>query len=94
MFFASDSDSVVIDAISDRQRTLVIVLKENNGVIESKHITAPIVLPTVTNAEINYHAFDLYSVDSHIALYGYLQTLTGNNRVADMDSYYLLACLV
>lgn len=87
MFFASHSDSVVIDAISDRQKTIVIVLKENNGVIEAKHITAPIVLPSVTNAEINYHAFDLYSVDFHIALYGYLQTLTGNNRVADMDSY-------
>lgn len=87
MFFASHSDSAVIDAIADHDNTLVIALKDEAGVITPTHITAPIVLPTVTNAEINYHAFGLYTVDLHIALYGYLQTLTVNHTVASMDSY-------
>lgn len=87
MFFASHSDSVVIDALTDRTKTLVIVLTADHGSIIAKHITAPIVLSTVTNAEVNYHAFGLYTVDFHIALYGYLQALTNRHSVTGLDGY-------
>lgn len=87
MFFASHSDAVVIDALKDMTNNLVVVLTESGGAINAKRVTAPIVLPTITNAELNYWAFGIYSTDFHIALYGYLQTLTGHNSIVDCDNY-------
>lgn len=36
-------------------------------------ISAPLVLPSITAAELNYVAFDIVSNDYHIELYRYLQ---------------------
>lgn len=87
LFFASHSDSIVADAMNNKENHLVIVLNNENGSIKAKPITSPTTLPTITAAEINYLAFGIYSVDYHIALFGYLQTLTGHNTVSSLDNY-------
>lgn len=44
-------------------------------------------MPTITNAETNYLAFDIISNDYHIELYGWLQEKTDNNSVKECDHY-------
>ncbi len=61
--------------------------KKSNGIICSKMITAPNVLPIVTSAETNYLAFAIPSIDYHIELYGYLQTKIGKHHIDECDSY-------
>ena len=77
MFFATHSEYVLGEALKDRDRTLVIVLKDNNGTIEKQEIRTPMVLPTITTSEINYAAFGIPSIDYHIALYGEIQSRFG-----------------
>lgn len=74
LFFASHSDFLLESALSDTENTLVIVLHDNKGIIESEEIRQPFLLPTITAAEINYAAFGIYSVDYHIALFGEIQS--------------------
>lgn len=80
LFFASHSDFLLESALSDAENTLVIVLHDNNGKIESNEIRQPFLLPTITAAEINYKAFGIYSVDYHIALYGEIQARYCSNQ--------------
>lgn len=87
MIIATHSEYVIKSALKDKKNVLVIVLKEDNGVIIAKHITAPVVLPTITAAEINYTAFDILSTDYHIQLYGYLQEKTDKHSVMSCDKY-------
>lgn len=87
MIIATHSEYVLQAALKDRDNVLVIVLNDNNGTIESKRITAPNVLPTITSAETNYLAFGVASTDYHIELYGYLQAKSGNHRIDDCDRY-------
>ena len=65
----------------------MIVLTENAGVIESKRIVAPSVLPTITNAETNYLAFGIVSNDYHIELYGWLHEKEGLYSIKRCDDY-------
>ena len=51
----------------------IILMKRTNNRIEMNAISAPLVLPSITAAELNYVAFDIVSNDYHIELYGYLQ---------------------
>ena len=48
-------------------------MKKNANNIEMNKISAPLVLPSITSAELNYVAFGILSNDYHIELYGYLQ---------------------
>src|SRR5690606_78649 len=50
MFIATHSEYVIKEALTDVGNTLVVVLKNNNGIIETKSITAPSVLPSITSA--------------------------------------------
>ena len=86
MFFATHSEYVIESALSDPD-TLVIILKDNNGVIESKRMNAPEFLPQITAAEVNYQAFNIASVDLHIALYGYLQQNVQGKTTIACDDY-------
>lgn len=87
IFFASHSEYVVSSALEHQNDTLVIVLTENAGVISSKPITTPIVLPTITASEVNYAAFDVASIDYHIALYGAIQAKYNKQTIVASDSF-------
>jgi predicted ATP-binding protein involved in virulence len=87
LFFATHSDHVLENALSNHQENLVIVLSESDGVIQAKRIDAPSVLPSITSAETNYLAFDIVSNDYHIQLYGYLQDRASRNSVKSCDDY-------
>ena len=87
MIFATHSDYVIRRALQDRDNVLIIVLKEENGIISSKKINAPSVLPSITSAETNYLAFNIISIDYHIQLYGYLQSLIHKDKIKDCDTY-------
>ena len=80
---ATHSEYVIKSALEDRENTLVIALKDVEGNIEGHRVDVPKILPTITLAETNYNAFNIVSNDYHIQLYGYLQTLNGNDRVSD-----------
>ena len=89
VLIATHSEYVLRSALEDRDNVLIIVLNDDNGKINSKYITAPTILPTITSAETNYLAFGIFSVDYHIELYGYLQSKTGNNSVKSCDNYII-----
>ena len=44
-------------------------------------------MPILTASEVNYLAFDIASVDYHIALYGRLQLLSQKHRIAECDTF-------
>ncbi|MCD8303911.1 MAG: ATP-binding protein [Prevotellaceae bacterium] len=87
MFFATHSEYVIQQALEDKDNVLIIVLADDNGTIKAKNITAPIVLPTITSAEINYLAFGIASTDFHIELYGYLQRKSCSKTIEKCDEY-------
>ena len=80
IFMATHSQYVLKSALDDSLNTMILLLKNCNSGVEISHISAPLVLPVITSAEINYHAFNILSNDYHIELYGYLQ-----NKVARLN---------
>lgn len=89
LFFATHSEHVLKEALSNKNQNLVIVLTDNAGIIENKRIDAPSVLPSITNAETNYLAFDLVSNDYHIELYGWLQQKESKHTVKACDDHII-----
>lgn len=87
LFIATHSEYVLSDSLKDKVKNLVIVLTENSGVIQSKRIDAPSVLPSITCAETNYLAFDIVSNDYHIELYGCLQKKESKSTVKSCDDF-------
>lgn len=87
LFFASHSEYVVASALKNPKDIVVIVLTENGGVISSRKITTPIVLPTIVASEVNYAAFDIPTIDYHIALYGAIQAKYNKQKIADCDAF-------
>ena len=87
IFFATHSEHVLKEALSNKNENLVIVLNDNAGIITSKCIDTPSVLPSITNAETNYIAFDIVSTDYHIELYGWLQQKESRNTVKSCDDF-------
>ena len=87
MIVATHSEYVLQSALKDIDNVLVIVLTDDNGIVSSKRIITPNVLPTITSAETNYLAFGVPSIDYHTELYGYLQTKSGKHYVDDCDQY-------
>ena len=79
---ATHSQYVLSSALENRSNTLIMLLKHTGASIDIKKITAPVVLPAVTAAELNYVAFGIVSNDYHIELYGYLQNKIASNRGA------------
>ncbi len=87
LFIATHSEHVLSDSLNHKDKNLVIVLTENSGVIQSKRIDAPSVLPSITSAETNYLAFDIVSNDYHIELYGWLQNKESKNTIKSCDDF-------
>lgn len=87
LFVATHSEYVMESALYNSASDLTIVLKDNNGTIETKRIDAPSVLPSVTSAETNYIAFDVVSNDYHIELYGHLQNKHNLTTVKSTDNF-------
>ncbi len=92
LFFATHSEYVLGEALKDSNDTLVIVLNDNNGTIGKKEVTAPLLLPTLVAAEVNYVAFDIPSVDYHIALYGSIQSKYNKHSIAACDQFIENQC--
>lgn len=86
LFFATHSEYVLSEALEDKDDTLVIVLNDNAGTIEKHEVKTPLALPTITASEINYVAFDVPSIDYHIALYGAIQSKYGVHSIAACDA--------
>lgn len=61
-----------------QENIVIICLKKNNQVTKITRNGNPFILPTVTAAEINYHVFNIASIDYHIQLFGHLQNLMEN----------------
>lgn len=85
LFFATHSEYVLSEALLDKKDTLVIVLKDNQGTIEKHEVKTPFLLPTITSSEVNYVAFDISSIDYHIALYGAIQDRFGVHTIGACD---------
>lgn len=86
IIFATHSEYVIRSAIEDKDNVLLIVLTNKTGNV-TVQTTADRVLPTLSASEVNYLAFDIKSVDYHIALYSDLQVKTGLSRIPDIDAY-------
>lgn len=80
IFMATHSQYVLKSGLMHRNNTLIILFNHNGSGVNVRKITAPLVLPTVTSAELNYVAFDILSSDYHIELYGNLQ-----NKIAHLN---------
>lgn len=89
LFIATHSDHVLKEAFKDQCNTLVVVLNENSGIIQNKHIIAPNILPSITIAETNFLAFDIASNDFHIELYGWLQQKESLTSIVDTDNFII-----
>jgi len=87
LFFATHSEYVLKEALSNKSKNIVITLKEDNGVIQTKKIDSPSVLPSITSAETSYLAFDVVSNDYHIELYGWLQDKESKNSIKACDDF-------
>lgn len=74
LIIATHSQGVISEALRDTCSTKVIVLRrDNNGIVTYGNITTPLVLNNNSTAEINYQAFGIASTDYHNALYGYIE---------------------
>lgn len=89
IFIATHSQYVLQSALANSGNTLILLLSNTSGAIECKSITAPLVLPSITSAELNYVAFNLVSNDYHIQLYGYLQNKIGTSSVKACDNHII-----
>lgn len=92
MFFATHSEYIVGEALKDNENTLVIILSDNEGTIAKHEVRTPLVLPTITASEINFAAFDVPSVDYHIALYGAIQTQYNKDSISACDDFIYTHC--
>ena len=89
IIIATHSEYVIRKALEDKDNTLVIILKDENGTITCSSSRTPYILSHLTTAEVNFQAFNIYSVDYHIQLYGYLQKLTNHSHIRDFEEYLL-----
>ena len=91
LFIATHSEYVLKEALSqnkENENNLVIVLKDDLGQIKGNRIDSlSLSLPVITSAEVNYHAFDIPSIDYHIELYGTLQNRFNLSTVKDCDKF-------
>ena len=86
LIFATHSENVIRAAVQNSLNTLIIILSDEGGAIRADKMKGT-VLPSLTAAEINYLAFGVMSIDYHIALYGYLQTLSRENTIKEADEF-------
>lgn len=87
LFIATHSEYIIKNALQQKEKTLVIILKDNLGVIANHNIVAPSALPSITSAETNFLAFNVVSNDYHIELYGYLQQKENKKTIKSCDDF-------
>lgn len=87
MLIATHSSYVIQAALNNQDSVLVVVLRDDGGVIKADRIIAPGVLPQITPAETNYMAFCVPTIDYHIELYGWLQRKNGDLSVKGCDDF-------
>lgn len=87
IIISTHSEYVLKEALENPDDTLVIVLHNKDGNIESTNVTTPTFLPIITSAEVNYLAFGIISNDYHIQLYSYLQSRENRFAVKALDDY-------
>lgn len=93
MFIATHSQYVLTSALENHAKTLIVILKDTGDFIEATNMNAPLALPRLTAAELNYVAFGIASNDYHIELYGHLQNIIAQSKgnadctVKEADSY-------
>ena len=83
----STHSNFVIEKALELDNSIIIALQENNDKpkkIMKNDVT--FILPSVTAAEVNYHIFDIASIDYHIQLFGYFQSITGIIQIKDVDN--------
>lgn len=80
LFIATHSQYVLSSALKHSSNTLIVLLEHTSLNVNTKKINAPLVLPMVTAAELNYIVFNIVSNDYHIELYGYLQNKIALNQ--------------
>lgn len=87
LIFATHSDHVLKEALTDKVDSIVITLEEKQNVISCRNIDAPSILPSITTAETTFLAFDVPSNDYHIELYGWLQDKESLHTIKACDKF-------
>lgn len=87
LFVATHSEGVVREALSDPSTKVIVLRRDQTGnILEAKAVVER-VLPSVTASETNFQAFDIYSIDYHIALYAQIQQISGETSIKKVDEY-------
>ncbi len=82
LIIATHSERILSQALKD-QDTLIIGIKQNNGVATYERYDSNFVLPYVSDAEINFKIFKVYTSDLHLQLFDYIQS---NNNCASIKA--------
>lgn len=82
----STHSNFVIENALKLDNSVIIALQENNQPKKITKSSNPFALPLTTSAEVNYHIFDIASIDYHIQLFGYFQSITGIDKIEDIDN--------
>ncbi len=89
IFFASHSEYVLKSALQHNDSAILILKKNINNEISAQNMEAPISLPTLTSAELNYLAFNIISNDFHTQLFTYLQSKFSKPKIKECDDYII-----
>lgn len=87
IIMASHSSSLLKEALSHSEDTLVIRLKNVNGLIEGQRIEHPTYLEHITYAEVNYLVFGISSSEYHNQLYCEIQNRFNKLKVKTCDEF-------
>lgn len=82
LIIATHSERILSQALKDPD-TLIIGIKQNNGVATYERYDSNFVLPYVSDAEINFKIFKVYTSDLHLQLFDYIQS---NNNCASIKA--------
>ena len=90
LIIATHSEYVIESALK-KDNCLVIVLRDNEGLINAERVAAPDILGDISFAEINYKAFNVYSTDYHNALYSAYQQRKGTENSIERTDNLIFA---
>lgn len=87
IIMASHSGSLLKEALVHQEDTLVIRLRDMNGLIEAQRIEGPTYLDHITYAEVNYIVFGIPSPEYHNQLYCEIQNKFNKCKVKKCDEF-------
>lgn len=87
IIMASHSSSLLKEALAHPEDTLVIRLKDVNGLIEAQRIEHPTYLGHITYAEVNYLVFGIPTPEYHNQLYCEIQNRFNKCKVKKCDEF-------